>query len=159
MEDDQAKADFRKSSVLYEMGRYQESMHILTSLDRAFPNNPDVLYPLARCMAKQGWVEDALEICVRLEALCRHPKARKLQKRIIQDQERTVNEARATPNIVELEGIADFSQPKWMYALPVVGFILLVLLGAVLFGNKDSDLESWEQPTIEINQAAPDRNR
>lgn len=65
-----AEFRFKEADTLYREGRYDEALDCLIELDEAFPNTPNVLFPLARCMRRLGRNEEALAICDDLVTRC-----------------------------------------------------------------------------------------
>ena len=58
-----AEKHFKEADALYREGRHAEALDRLIELDEAFPNTPNVLLPLARCLRHVGRVDEALAIC------------------------------------------------------------------------------------------------
>jgi len=74
-----AEMRFKEADTLYREGRYDEAMDRLIELDETFPNTPNILFPLARCLRRVGRNEDALAICDDLIKRCGDTRATQLR--------------------------------------------------------------------------------
>ncbi|NUM55879.1 MAG: tetratricopeptide repeat protein [Candidatus Hydrogenedentes bacterium] len=77
-----AEAHFKEADSLYRDGRYAEALDRLIELDEAYPNTPNVLFPLARCLRRVGRVDEALGICDDLITRCGDLRALELREYI-----------------------------------------------------------------------------
>jgi hypothetical protein len=82
MNEQEAKGAFKEGAALYEQGHYQAALDILTQLDRQFPNNVRVQFPIARCLAKLGRTDEAMRLCEQLIASHNHQPAMELRARL-----------------------------------------------------------------------------
>lgn len=79
-----AKEKHRQAKRLYGEKRYAEALAVLDELDRAFPDERNVLYPRARCLAKMGRREQALALCEQLVMDFGDPRAARLKSKLTQ---------------------------------------------------------------------------
>lgn len=86
---------FEEADQLYRDLRYADSLAILDRLNEAFPNKHRILFPRARCLAKLGQFQEALDLCQALVNEHDYDKARPLL--------RTLSAHQAAPSTVELE--------------------------------------------------------
>lgn len=93
-----AQNKFGQADMLFQQGRYDESLALLDELDTAFPNSPNIMYPRARCLVEIGETNEALDILDELTSHYQHEEARalkaELQEAIATLTEPTANEAR-----------------------------------------------------------------
>lgn len=69
MDAQQATRGFKQAEALYANGRHEEALQILQKLDQAFPNNKNILYPKALCLAALNRHDEAAAACDTLDAL------------------------------------------------------------------------------------------
>jgi outer membrane lipoprotein-sorting protein len=62
----EATGKFKESETLYAQGQYDQALQVLKELDAAYPNQKNILYPMALCHASLGSNEEAAEVCDRL---------------------------------------------------------------------------------------------
>ena len=98
-----AESHFKKADSLYRDGRYAEALDFLIELDEAFPNTPNVLFPLARCLRHIGRVDEALAICDDLITRCGDLRALQLREFIRKSHNPTTEET-PTPHY-SIEGL------------------------------------------------------
>jgi thioredoxin-like negative regulator of GroEL len=93
-----AQNKFGQADLLFQQGRFDESLALLDELDQAFPNSPNVMYPRARCLLEIGETNEALDILDDLTAHYQHPEAealkREVQEAIVTLTQPSVAEAR-----------------------------------------------------------------
>lgn len=75
-----AEQRFKEADVLYREGRYDEALDRLIELDEAYPNTPNILFPLARCLRHVGRMDEALGICDDLITRCGDVRALELRE-------------------------------------------------------------------------------
>jgi len=63
MDKDTARDKFNKADDLYKDGKYEETMTVLKELDSAFPNSRQIMFPMARCLAKLQYLQAAVDLC------------------------------------------------------------------------------------------------
>lgn len=88
----QAKAYFKQADDLYNAGRFAEALPILGELNKAFPNQKNVIWPLALCLGKLGRHEEAIRACDLLIAQHGDARAQDLRERLAVHRQ-----AQATP--------------------------------------------------------------
>ncbi|HIA46874.1 MAG TPA: tetratricopeptide repeat protein [Candidatus Hydrogenedentes bacterium] len=74
----QSKAAFDQAEQHFRNNEFDAALQILNQLNRAFPGNKDVLYPMAQCMANSNRPDDARKTCDFLVQRFDHPGAKKL---------------------------------------------------------------------------------
>jgi thioredoxin-like negative regulator of GroEL len=82
MERHTAQNKFGQANMLYQQGRYDESLALLDELDQAFPNSPNVLFPRARCLLEIGETNEALDILDELALQHQHQEAIELKSEV-----------------------------------------------------------------------------
>ncbi|MCC6794443.1 MAG: tetratricopeptide repeat protein [Candidatus Hydrogenedentes bacterium] len=98
-----AESHFKKADSLYRDGRYAEALDFLIELDEAFPNTPNILFPLARCLRHVGRVDESLAICDDLITRCGDLRALQLREFIRKSHDPTTEET-PTPHY-SIEGL------------------------------------------------------
>ncbi len=98
-----AESHFKQADSLYRDGRYAEALDFLIELDEAFPNTPNVLFPLARCLRRVGRVDEALAICDDLITRCGDLRALQLRE-FIRKSHNPETEETPTPHY-SIEGL------------------------------------------------------
>ncbi|MCC6155637.1 MAG: tetratricopeptide repeat protein [Candidatus Hydrogenedentes bacterium] len=98
-----AESHFKKADSLYRDGRYAEALDFLIELDEAFPNTPNILFPLARCLRHVGRVDESLAICDDLITRCGDLRALQLREFIRKSHNPTTEET-PTPHY-SIEGL------------------------------------------------------
>lgn len=73
--DKKARQAFSRAVAAWREGRTAEAIDTLTRLDRAFPNNNDILYGRARCLLSIGHTEEAHSIALALVQDHNDPRA------------------------------------------------------------------------------------
>lgn len=77
-----AQNKFGQADMLFQQGRFDESLALLDELDQAFPNSPNIMYPRARCLVEIGETNEALDILDELTTHYDHPEAVALKKEV-----------------------------------------------------------------------------
>lgn len=62
----EARATFTQAEALFQAGDFLGSLKLLESLDARYPNNRNILYPLALCNARLERKDAARQLCQRL---------------------------------------------------------------------------------------------
>jgi len=76
---DQAHAQaFKEADRLFREGRFGEALSLLQRINQAYPNEKNVLYPMALCCAQLGNNGEAVRICNHLLNAFQDPRARQL---------------------------------------------------------------------------------
>lgn len=79
---EEAKVKFQDADRLFQSKHFDEALRVLTDLNRAFPNERHVLYPLARCLTGLKRYPEAREVSERLVKEFRYMPAQELVDRI-----------------------------------------------------------------------------
>jgi len=74
-----AQNKFGQADMLFQQGRFDESLGLLDELDQAFPNSPNIMFPRARCLVEIGETNEALDILDELTTHYEHPEAQALR--------------------------------------------------------------------------------
>lgn len=74
-----AQNKFGQADMLFQQGRFDESLALLDELDQAFPNSPNIMFPRARCLVEIGETNEALDILDELTTHYEHPEAQALR--------------------------------------------------------------------------------
>lgn len=82
MERHTAQNKFGQANLLFQQGRFDESLSLLDELDQAFPNSPNVMFPRARCLIEIGETNEALDILDELALHHQHQEAIELKSEI-----------------------------------------------------------------------------
>ena len=82
MDNAEAEALFEHAAALYKSRKYETALGVLKQLDSKYPDNVDVLFPLARCLAKLERDEEALGLCDALIENHAYRPAEELRDRI-----------------------------------------------------------------------------
>ncbi|MBN2310949.1 MAG: tetratricopeptide repeat protein [Candidatus Hydrogenedentes bacterium] len=61
-----AQASFKQAGELYRAGQFTQALQLIDELAQAFPDDKNILYSRARCLAAAGRIEDAQGVCARL---------------------------------------------------------------------------------------------
>ena len=77
-----AQNKFGQADMLFQQGRFDESLALLDELDQAFPNSPNVMLPRARCLLEIGETNEALDILDELTTHYQHPEAEALKREV-----------------------------------------------------------------------------
>lgn len=77
-----AQNKFGQADMLFQQGRFDESLALLDELDQAFPNSPNIMYPRARCLVEIGETNEALDILDELTGQYEHPEAAALKQEV-----------------------------------------------------------------------------
>ena len=79
---EEAKVKFQDANRLFQAKQFDAALRVLQELNRAFPNERHVLYPLARCLTGLKRYPEAREIAQRLVTDFRYMPAQELVDRI-----------------------------------------------------------------------------
>ena len=77
-----AKRKFQLSDQYYKEGRYNQALTVLDALNEEYPNNKNVMYPRAMCLARLDRGQEALALCDQLIALFSDPRAARLKEKL-----------------------------------------------------------------------------
>ncbi len=66
MDKKKARQLFDEADRLFKGEHYLEALQFLSELDRAFPNDFNVLFPMALCREKLGRLNEAYDLCVQM---------------------------------------------------------------------------------------------
>lgn len=134
MDREQVTQKFQQASRLYMEKKYTEALAILDEVNRAFPNNKDILYARGRCLARLGRLDEARIICDQLTTVFSDPRGEQLKAKIAAEQ---AAGAEWPNNFGETGG----SPPQKHSKRVVVGIVAtacLLGIAAFLFLRKDS---------------------
>ena len=121
-----AKDQFREADALFRQNRCQEALALLTELSREFPNEKNILYPMALCLEKLGRSREAQKVCHDLIRLSNHPKAWEMLERIeTGGQTEAAPQAALPPRPVSVS-----KQPP---KAKTIGFAIAFIIGGVPF--------------------------
>jgi len=153
---------FKHADALYQQGQYGQAIQVLEKLNKAFPNEKNILYPAALCCEKLGRKQVALSLCQQLIDLFNDPRAAELQARL--------NAPATPPPLPTLDALdlgpygatarampyaAQSSGPNWKLILGVGGGVLallaLVFVLPMVFGGGGQST-----PTVQNDAAASD---
>lgn len=73
---------FGQADMLFQQGRFDESLSLLDELDQAFPNSPNIMYPRARCLVEIGETNEALDILEDLTSQFQHEEAVAMKREV-----------------------------------------------------------------------------
>ena len=90
MDAEQAKAFFKRADDLYNAGQFTDALRILAELNKAFPNQKNVIWPSALCLGKLGRHEEAIRACDILVAQHGDVRAADLRERLAAHRQGTV---------------------------------------------------------------------
>ncbi len=141
MKSREATARFDQAKRLFAERRYADALALLDTLDAAYPNTKNILYPRALCLAMLGRTGEALKVAQQLVARHGDPRAARLASRINAKQARGI--------VGNAADIDDFVVPSrrmdWRMAAAwahqnrfsllgaACGAVVIVLLASVLF--------------------------
>ena len=147
MERHTAQNKFGQADLLFQQGRFDESLSLLDELDQAFPNSPNVMFPRARCLLEIGETNEALDILDELALRYQHQEAIELKSEVsdalitltqpVQSEARhrdgpTPDQVKALRTSSHAGSVPEITGNKMVFV--IVGLaLLIVLLGIVLF--------------------------
>lgn len=129
----EAEKKFADADLFYREDRYTEALALLDDLDRAYPNDRNIMYPRARCLSKMDRHDEALELCNQLILTHQHDRAQELKSRILErDKTGMVTEEDFGSLLDSLE----LSKPKpaRVLAPSAPGWTAILLVSAVVIG-------------------------
>ncbi len=97
---------FREAGQLYQAGRFDDALALLTPLDRAYPGNKEICYSMALCLEQLGRKAEALGLCDRLVTQMQDPRGAEMQARL------SSGTGTSDLNLPDLTIDLDFSRPK-----------------------------------------------
>jgi len=86
VDEDRAKRIYERAVLLFQHNRYTEASVLFRELHEAFPENRDIVYGRARCLAALGYVNEALDLCDRLSEELGDSRGDKLAKELLAAQ-------------------------------------------------------------------------
>jgi len=92
-----AEKNFKEADDLFRGGETYAALRLLREIDDAFPGQPRVLYPIARCLERLGEDDEALAICDRLANVHFYERAGRAAERI---RSRRAQPASFTPAVM-----------------------------------------------------------
>lgn len=82
MDKGESKYKFREADSLYRKRRYEEALTLLEQLDQAYPNTRQVLFPLARTLARLERYPESIELLERVLSESDYEPAQKLKEKL-----------------------------------------------------------------------------
>lgn len=76
------RLSYQEAIQLIRVGRFEEALALLKDIDRERSGVKNVLYPMAVCCEKLGYVEEGIDICDQLIMQYDHEKARAIKARL-----------------------------------------------------------------------------
>jgi len=101
-----AEKNFKEADDLFRGGETYAALRLLREIDDAFPGQPRVLYPIARCLERLGEDDEALAICDRLANVHFYERAGRAAERI---RSRRAQPASFTPAVMLSDGGDQYS--------------------------------------------------
>lgn len=143
MDPQQSQQFFKQADALFRGGRYGDALIFLEKLNRAHPDQKNVLFPMAMCLTELGRGDEALPICDQLIATYDLPRAKALRERILAETP-TVRTAplSATPanaSAVQANATREAPAPgrrRWPWILGLTIAVMLVALSGILFFSR-----------------------
>ena len=80
MDSEESKAKFKKADEFFRTKQYEDALRILEELNTSFPNKRHVMYPMARCLAKLNYLQDAMDLCDEIYDKFQYRRALKMKK-------------------------------------------------------------------------------
>ncbi len=156
MKTDAAKSQFDHAQKLFKSGQLDEASVLLAKLTQQFPDDKNLLFAQARCLAKLGHVDEARAIYQDLVTRFDHARARQLLEELKQFQssnsgltrlgdllDLVEEEPSAAPKKFELstkDKMLAFFMHRWIIII-IVG--LAVIIGVYLWQLKLLDNRNW----------------
>jgi len=139
--DDEARCAFARAEALFQAGDFQGSLGLLESLDVQYPNNRNILYPLALCNMRLGRREAARQLCQRLVGEFIDQRAQKLLAELNAAEPEVPLEIVHTglAHLTDKETVpvveaSEVNAPLWRRLFIAFGMLIIVmLLAAPLF--------------------------
>lgn len=82
MDRDDAKEKFKEADLLFHDRQYARALEILTELDRQYPNQRSILFPMARCLAGLRRLSEAMDLAERIARDFDYAPAKELRARL-----------------------------------------------------------------------------
>ncbi len=82
MNRDDAKEKFREADRLFNAREYAKALEILADLDRTYPNQRAVLFPMARCLGGLRRLSEAIDLADRIYRDFEYQPAKDLRERL-----------------------------------------------------------------------------
>ncbi len=150
MKQQQAEKEYTEASELCRQGKYAKALVILRRLNQAFPENKDIVYARAKCLAGLGRIDESLELCRELSEGMGDPRGHELEAKLVIDGP-------------EKKAVRSFPF-RVRKALPGIAALALVsTVGAVLFlllrptNVPDEEVIPEPLPVTEVETAEPVR--
>lgn len=82
MNRDEAKEKFKEADLLFHDRQYARALEILAELDRQYPNQRAILFPMARCLGGLRRLSEAIDLAERIARDFDYPPALELKTRL-----------------------------------------------------------------------------
>lgn len=82
MNREDAKEKFREADRLFNGREYTKALEILAELDRTYPNQRAILFPMARCLAGLRRLSEAIDLADRIYRNFEYQPAKELKERL-----------------------------------------------------------------------------
>ncbi len=79
----EVRIQYHKAIEYIRDGRYDEALALLLDVNRERPNVKNVLYPMAYCCEKLGYVEEGISLCDQLIMQYDHAKAHTIKEHLM----------------------------------------------------------------------------
>lgn len=138
----QSQQLFKQADALFKQGQYEQALQILEQLNRAFPNEKNILYPAALCCERLGRKQVALQLCQQLLEQFQDPRVHDVMARLNAPQAPTM--VGGMPGMAGIDALGldplgpptrpaayaapQSDGPNWKLILGVGGGILAVVL-------------------------------
>jgi len=117
MDRDVAKEKFREADRLFNERQYAKALEILSELDRTYPNQRAVLFPMARCLAGLRRLSEAIDLADRIARDFEYGPAAELKTRL-QDKHARISSMPPANSISSFDPPANTPKPAKPIVLP-----------------------------------------
>lgn len=117
MNRDDAKEKFRQADRLFNERQYAPALEILAELDRMYPNQRAVLYPMARCLAGLRRLSEAIDLAERIARDFDYVPAKELKERL-RDKHARISSIPPNSSISSFDPPADTPKPVKKVVVP-----------------------------------------
>jgi hypothetical protein len=111
MNRDEAKEKFHEAERLFAERQFARALDVLTELDRTYPNQRHILYPMARCLAGLKRRSEAMDLADRIARDFDYGPAKELKDRL-KDKHARISSLPPVSSISSFDPPADTPKPK-----------------------------------------------